>query len=397
MEWFKSSGIKIGSELTNKQRNQVVKLLCIWRDMFVERVDDLPATDLVMYTIPTYPHCKAYRAKDPIYAKDELLRSCVERGSSPWVAKTTWVAKKETIIDESGRWPNNATITLNLFWMNWPIRVTDISSQQTLLMVSMQCQFTPRYAYKTAFNTMLGQFYFPMGLTGAPATYADLAFGPIPAPKETFKYFFDDDYGAADTFDQLLQFLHDIYFPRIHWARLTLKPSKSQFFVSNIEPLGMIVGLVGNDVVYGIRANDKKRGKIEAFLIPKCEKEIEAFLYLTTYLNTLIPGRTELARVMKEAVINVYKKGKQKEVIGFEWKQEQQDAFDRMKEAIQHNIVVGGDPRKRYYLSVELYYSSLWQRMMREECSKNLPQRKGTGCPIHIPGVFRRRNTVSGD
>ena len=74
----------------------------------------------------------------------------------------------------------------------------------------------------------------------------------------TFKYFFDDDYGAADTFDQLLQFLHDIYFPRIHWARLTLKPSKSQFFVSNIEPLGMIVGLVGNDVVYGIRASEGK-------------------------------------------------------------------------------------------------------------------------------------------
>ena len=93
----------------------MVKLLWIWRDVFVERVEDLPATDLVMHTIPTYPHCKAFRAKDPIYAKDEvrwqttelpkMVGTTVERGSSPWVAKTTWVAKKETIIGENGRWP----------------------------------------------------------------------------------------------------------------------------------------------------------------------------------------------------------------------------------------------------------------------------------------------------
>lgn len=56
-----------------------------------------------------------------------------------------------------------------------------------------------------------------------------------------------------------------------------------------------------------------------------------------------MPSRTELARVMKEAVITIYKKRKQKEVIGFEWKQQQQDACDRITKAIQHNIVVRGD------------------------------------------------------
>ena len=51
----------------------------------------------------------------------------------------------------------------------------------------------------------------------------------------------------------------------------------------------------------------------------------------------------ELARVINEAVIYARDK-KKKEVVGFEWKDAQQNAFDRIKEAIQNNVVVGGDP-----------------------------------------------------
>ena len=61
-----------------------------------------------------------------------------------------------------------------------------------------------------------------MGPTGAPATYArlkDITFGPIPGPNPEppliadleerrgqvgFQYFFDDDYGAANTFEDFI-------------------------------------------------------------------------------------------------------------------------------------------------------------------------------------------------
>lgn len=124
----------------------------------------------------------------------------------------------------------------------------------------------------------------------------------------------------------------------------------------NIEPLGMLVGrhlTEQGQVIHGMRANDKKRGKIGAFPVPKCGEEVEAFLYLTTYLKTLIPGRTELARVMKEAVVWSQDEGKGKKVaVGFEWSEEQQNAFDQIQEAIQNNVVVGGDVQRKYYLSV---------------------------------------------
>ena len=101
--------------------------------MFVDQVHDLPTTDLVVHMIPTVPHAKRYRARDPIYAIDEvrwqmtelpnMIGTIVDRGASPWVAKTTWVIKKETVVDKDCGWPlrmvhtycqlNDATLKAN--------------------------------------------------------------------------------------------------------------------------------------------------------------------------------------------------------------------------------------------------------------------------------------------
>ena len=112
------------------------------------------------------------------------------------------------------------------------------------------------------------------GLLGAPHTYCrlkDIAMGFIPEPNaedtiqgETraregiedgceqltrsvaYKYFMDDDYGVATDFMSLYWFLHLKYFPRLSWARLTLKPTKTKFFSNSIDILGYeIQGGVG--------------------------------------------------------------------------------------------------------------------------------------------------------
>ena len=411
--WATTLGIQVGPSLSHEERSQVLRLLWIWRDLFVERMEDLPVTDLVVHTIPTYPWSKPYRARDPIYAMDEIrwqkivlptmIGNIVERGSSPWVAKTTWVNKKDTTVSEAGRWPlrmvhtycqlNDATIKTNYPMKRMEPILGDLANPQHRYYFSVDAAhgfyavpIYPPHAYKTAFNTILGQFYYlrmPMGLTGAPATYArlkDLTFGPIPKPCPepamisildkhpgvSFRYFVDDDYGAAHTFNGLLDFLHWEYFPRICWARLTLKPSKSRFFMSTIEPLGMLVGSheVGSPpmVKHGLRANDAKRGKIGGYPIPTCEEEVEAFLHLTTYLKTLIPDRVELSNVMKGAVLRVpvekkegsQVKGSKKKgpIVGFQWGEAQQKAFDTLKLAIEENVVVGGDVTRRFYVSM---------------------------------------------
>ena len=67
-----------------------------------------------------------------------------------------------------------------------------------------------------------------------------------------FHTFFDDDLGADTSFENQMQFLHEHYFPRLHWSRLVLNPVKSHFFMESISMLG--VSADGS----GLRPNDSK-------------------------------------------------------------------------------------------------------------------------------------------
>lgn len=263
-QWFDGAGITIGKHLSPEEITAVIRLLYTWKDIFVTDIGDLPITDLVMHTIPTYPNAKPHRARDPIYAADEIrwqnvnlpewtAGKIVSPCTSSWVAKTTWVDKKDTVVDpQTGeRWPlrmvhtycqlNDATLKTNYPMKRIEPILEELSRSSRRYFFSNDAAYGfyavplyPAHAYKTAFNTALGQYCYnrmPMGLTGAPATYArlkDIAFGPVPAPyKEDgvcyraqqanvlFKYFCDDDYGAADGFQELFDFLHDLYFPRL--------------------------------------------------------------------------------------------------------------------------------------------------------------------------------------
>ena len=156
------------------------------------------------------------------------------------------------------------------------------------------------------------------GLTGAPPTYSrlkDIAIGCIPAPKEeeaihgklgtvAYEYFMDDDYGAAVTFQDLFDFLHERYFPRVSWARLTLKPKKTRFFSRDIEILGHeISGCTGetDNQEVGLKLSKEKVSKFASFPVPTNEAEVDQFLYMTTYLKRYISGRAEHAKVLKDA------------------------------------------------------------------------------------------------
>ena len=135
----------------------------------------------------------------------------------------------------------------------------------------------------------------------------------------------------------MLWFLHEKYFPCVAWAQIILNPSKSEFFVDRIKPLGMLVGrhkTSDDGVVYSFKAGNQKKDKIVNYPIPTSLEEIENFLYLTIYLKALIPGYTEHARILKEAVVRApdvnikqipdgNKKKKSKAIIGFNWGQDQ--------------------------------------------------------------------------
>jgi len=285
------------------------------------------------------------------------------------------------------------------------------------------------HAFKTAFSTILGQFaYLRMGqgLWGAPHTYAqlkDLSMGHIPElhPEDSltgdwedgaFHTFFDDDLGADTTFENQMRFLHERYFPRLHWAKLVLNPAKSHFFMESISMLGFSTD--GS----GLRPNDSKLKALGDYPTPRTEAELDSFIHMTMYLRKFIPGRAEHVRIMQTAIKKVpetvldeakrrenlekarrWRERKQRmgqklgwkssnegqagmagramagapvarmagtsvvgmptkrktvfKSVGFQWNREADISFRSVKAAILSNACHGGDPTRQYHLSCD--------------------------------------------
>ena len=228
---------------------------------------------------------------------------------------------------------------------------------------------TKEHQYKTAFISSLGQFCYQrmgQGLTGGPATYTrlkDLVTGPIPSLNQEpalsdisdetmFGSFMDDDFGGASEEENLFNFLHNHYFPRQAWARLTFSPPKCRFFVKTLDILGHL------RTVDGLRPSISKMTAIRDYPDPTTEDELLRFLYMLPFLKSMLPGRADLCLIMKRAIItsaraSTRKSGPSKCTSNFEWNKPQKDAFQQIKHAITSNTLSGGRPDLQYHLATD--------------------------------------------
>lgn len=397
-------------QLTMKERGLVRDLLRTWSDLFVDDPVVMPVTDLVIHTIPTYGHIKPHRAKEKLYTPREvkwqqeniprlLKAGVISYCDSPWSAQTKHPVKKDGTLRMVNIFcPVNAATIKS----NYPMRriepiLNSLSQYRYQAGPKFQADAVngyyavplwPEHAYKTAFSCTMGQFCYNVmgqGLTGAPHTYSrlkDIAMGYVPAPCEeepihgetnggmvSYEYFLDDDYGAAVDFETLFKFLHEKYFPRISWARLTLKPKKTKFFTKDIEILGHEIKgcerkeLLGSETRenikgVGLKPSVDKISKFANFPIPTNEKEVDQFLYMTTYLKRYIPGRAEHAKILKESIkwevkLNHVTGKKERVKTGWYWGEKQQRSFDHIRDSVSLNTCVGGDPDIQYHLTCD--------------------------------------------
>lgn len=396
-EWFKASGITIGSKAAGPEEAEAHRLLYTWRELFASNVDIMPPTDLIEHSIPTWPNAVPVRSKAAIHTLKEkqwmeenipkmISSGILDYSVSPWAHRTKFTPKKNGDLHMVHVYcPINAATINNSYPMR---RIEPILNNLTQDRYHVYFQadaangfwavpLYPPHAYRTAFATPMGQFHYlrmGQGLSGAPQTYTrlkDFFRGPIPSPNPepsldaatdgAFECFVDDDFGAHDSFRSQFNFLHRWYFPRLSWARLTLNGSKTGFFLDRIEPLGF--RCEGR----GLRASVDKVRAIRDYPTPTSLAEVEAFLYLTTYLRCFIPGRVEHARVLKEAAIfaNVAgpnpkpDRGNKRKVrqvhlpIAFNWTEKQETSFIYLKSAIINNAVHGGDDNRQYHLATD--------------------------------------------
>ena len=196
-----------------------------------------------------------------------------------------------------------------------------------------------------------------------------------------FTVFIDDHGSSASTYDALFQFLHEQYFPRCAFGPGYLSGHKTNFFSNSLEVLGF------QGSAEGLKPSIKHQDKIRNWPVPTNRTELDAFLWLTPFLRIFIPGRAQLVMELKKAYLmqvmdepkvkqahddeveecdqdftkhprtkrskkpTVRRKWIEKDT--FDWEEAQQEAFDKVKEAISANAMSGADPDLQYHLATD--------------------------------------------
>lgn len=201
----------------------------------------------------------------------------------------------------------------------------------------------PPHIYKTAFLSIYRQLAYTrigQGLTRALGTYTRLkaiVIGPIlqldpekalPEVSENveYRFFIDDNIGAATTFNKMFDFLYYYYFPRVVQVKLTLAAKKLTFFLHSIKVLGY------NLDKRGLRPSLNKVEAFEKYLRPDNKESLQRLVQKLPQLSNLLPGRANLILALKTTLVRklVPVEGRTRrvsKVVGFKQNDIAEDAF----------------------------------------------------------------------
>ena len=103
-EWFASTTLRVGIQLSSEEKWSARRLLYTWRDVFETDLLRIKQSDLIEHAIVQTPNAKPYRARIPLYTEEEiafcgpLLPKMEEAGlifrcDSEWGARTKFPLK----------------------------------------------------------------------------------------------------------------------------------------------------------------------------------------------------------------------------------------------------------------------------------------------------------------
>ena len=207
----------------------------------------------------------------------------------------------------------------------------------------------------TAFTVGPLGFYeclcMPFGLTNAPATFQHLMENCLGDLHLNWCIiYFDDIIVYSKTPKEHLERLEAI-FKKIGEAGLKLKPSKCEFFKSEITYLGHIVSN------QGIPTDPKKIRAIQLWPRPMTVTEVQKFTRLANYYRKFIHGYAKVARPLHDLVSGV-NAGKKRSSV--EWTDDCERAFERLKELCSNTPVLAyPDYRQKFKLYTDASESGL--------------------------------------
>lgn len=312
-------GVVIDTDnLTHDQQQKAECVLNKWSDIFSKGPSDLGKADIVKHEIKLTdetPFKDPYRRIPPglydevrVHLKEMLEAGAIRESQSPFSSNVVLVRKK----DGSLRFcidfcKLNSRTVKDAYTLS---RIGDtidtligarFFSKLDLRSGYWQVEMKEEDKHKTAFSVGNLGFYecnrMAFGLTNAPATFQRLMERTIGELNlRECLIFLDDILIFSENFEDHLERLEAV-FSRLKQHGLKLKPSKCEFFKTNVKYLGHVVSNSG------VETDPDKIDALASWPEPKNVKELRSFLGFTGYYRRFIKDYAKIAKPLNDLLV----------------------------------------------------------------------------------------------
>lgn len=370
--------------LNAEENNSLNKIIDQFPDIFYIEGDPLTFTNHTKHPIPTTNempiHTKTYRFPQiheqevKTQVQKLLDQNIIRPSSSPWTSPI-WIVPKK--IDASGKKKWRMVIDyrkLNEITIgdSYPLpNITDILDKlghsiyfSTLDLASgfHQIELDSKAIPKSAFTTPYGHYEFlrmPFGLKNAPATFQRVMDSIlIGLQGERCFVYLDDIVVFASSLQEHEEKLREV-FTRLQEFELKIQPDKCEFLRNEVAYLGHIISSEG------VKPNPDKVEAVQNFPVPKCCKDIKAFLGLTGYYRRFISNFSKITKPLTSLL---------KKDVPFIWGEAQQKAFNECKNLLTNPpILQYPNFNKEFVLTTDASLYAIGSVLSQGEIGKDLP------------------------
>ena len=213
---------------------------------------------------------------------------------------------------------------------------------------------------KTAFNSPFRKYKYikiPFGLAQAPAYFQELMTGILKDFPFTIAYL-DDIIKFSKTLQEHLSHICMV-FEKLRTANISMKKSKCNFFLKEIQYLGHILSATG------IRPLPSKTHAMQHMNSPTMPEQVRSFLGLVGYYRKFIKGFAKIAKPLTLLT---------RQQVKFEWTPEHQAAFVHLKDAIvQAPILHYPNPNKIYIIYTDASDDTCGAQLSQEHDGTEFP------------------------
>lgn len=349
----------VPNELSDDKKEDVIKLLNEFRDIFACTSGDFGRTNKVKHRINTGndPPIRQVPRRLPLAKQTEVAEiieamhkeGVIEPSDSPWASPVVLVRKKDGTMRFCVDYRKLNDITKK---DSYPLpRIDDTLDTlsgatwfSTLDLKSgyWQVEMEQGDKEKTAFTVGTGLWQFnvmPFGLCNAPATFERLMEHVLRGLAwNTCLVYLDDIIVIGKSFDEHLERLREV-FQRLRGANLKLSPKKCELFKDRVKYLGHEVS------TEGVATDVSKVVAVKKWPVPKDKTELRSFLGLCTYYRRFIKNFADIAGCLHKLT----EKGRV-----YKWSSECDTSFQELKERLcSAPILAYPKPGERFIIDTD--------------------------------------------